>query len=412
MVFIFLLSSLTAVTQTEPVDIAGDTTLPVRYSLFDAHREGFRRAQAAGGCWSAAAMFSLESAIKTKQGSVKQLSDRHLYRFHGFDSSRTVNGNHYMITAYLTRFDGPVESGGPCDSIKHDPACPLPVKVTEAHFLPGNPGLIKSAIMDYGAVWTMLAYHRSWLDTLSFQVYAPGERKINHVVSLTGWNDTLQTRYGMGAWEAQNSTELRFNGGRIYLPYAYPGLLEYNAIWPGWLPGDSSAEVWYYDTLGSYRSYGFQDSIAWGMVKFEASATGTVGAVAGWINTAGSRVKAMIFDSFDPETGHSGNLLAEIRPDPVKYAGYYTWPLQEPVTVQKGDHLWVLVRYYSPDKFPLPIEQAIEGYSMPNLSTGKCWINPDYDRWPEAWYQTGKNPDYPYLDFNLCIRLLFAPSEE
>jgi hypothetical protein len=52
----------------------------------------------------------------------------------------------------------------------------------------------------------------------------------------------------------------------------------------------------------------------------------------------------------------------------------------------------------------MPVEQAIEDYSYPELTSGSCWINPNLKKWPDAWYSCGKDSPYPALDFNLNIR--------
>jgi C1A family cysteine protease len=418
---ILLLVVLTGRTQqTEKISMLPDfdslimiqTPLPEYFTLRNTGRLGAVKTQPHGGCWASAAIGSVESVWRTFGFGEAVLSDVNLKLFHGFIPERSSNGNHYMATAYFSRRSGPVMKSPENDSTYL--LSPVTVQyITGARYLPKDPDLVKRTIMEFGAVYSMTYHHRNHLDTLT-NIYYTKTKKINHAVLLVGWNDTLRTKTGKGAWIAQNSLGVKYgDNGFFYIPYSDPNVLEYNAIWPYRIPYEKNSRIYYYDTLGSFHSYGFRDTVCYGLVKFVAEKDLVVTKIATHINTAGSRIYAEIYDQFDPATGVLSELLTDTKPVFCRFTGYYTLDADHPVRIRKGDDFFVKMGYMHPtDTMPLPVESYIKGYADPNISAKKCWVNPDFLRWPKTWYECGSESPFPSQLFDLCIRVYCIEEEE
>jgi len=380
--------------------------LPHYFSLRNSAFLSPVRSQPTGGCWASSALISIESAWRKSGDGDFLLSDKNLQLFHGFSQNRNTYGNHYMVTAYLSRWSGPVGYSPLADSM---PASPedLSFYLTEARYLPNNPRLIKEALINTGPVFSMMYFRQSGLDTLHMVYYA-SKSKINHAVALVGWNDTLKTREGHGVWIAQNSLGVDFaDSGFFYIPYQDKNILEYNAIWPKWERNLNNSKLYYYDTLGSFDSYGFGDSVCFGLVKFTCEKTGLLTQVASFINKPNSTIQFTVFEKFDENKHVLSGEIGQTARFNFRDAGYYTLHLNQEVDLKAGQDFYVMARYCTPaDTLPLPIESYIRDYADPHIQKGKCWINPDYDKWPTSWYACGKNVKYSFLNFDLNIRAI------
>jgi hypothetical protein len=309
-----------------------------------------------------------------------------------------------MATAYFTRGSGPIARNPEYDSLKQVRPY-LPFYISDARYLPNTSRLIKQVIMEYGAVYSMMYYRKKDLDTIT-HVYYSAKEKINHAVILTGWNDTLTTKKGIGVWIAQNSLGKKFgDSGFFYIPYQDPNILSFNAIWPKWMDYRPDAKLYYHDTLGSYYSYGFRDTICYGLVKFEAEDNISVIRVGTSVNFNNTNIYAEVYEKFDTVKKVLSDLAAKSNRVHCRFSGYYTIDLTSEAVFNKGDELYILMRYTTPnDTLPLPVETAIEGYSNPHIEQDRCWVNPDFQKWPTTWYECGSRSSYSTLHFDLCIR--------
>ena len=380
-------------------------SLPEEFDLRDLDRLCKVKVQPTGGCWASSAIGSVESFRKSAGNIDADLSDIHLKLFHGFDSARSTSGNHYMATAYFSRGNGPVATNLKIDSV-YNPQPELYKYLSDARYLPDDPNLIKQVIMDYGAVYSMMYFRRKYTDTITHVFYTPFE-KINHAVMLVGWNNNFSTNVGKGVWIAQNSLGRSFgDNGFFYIPYQDPNILTFNAVWPKWMDYNKHAKIYYYDTLGSFNSYGFRDTVCYGLVKFEADEDVLIDRIGTSINLGSSNIYAEIFNNFDTIQKKLSGYLGNIDHYHCRFPGYYSLPLNQDVNINKGDDFYILMRYVTPnDTLPLPVETFIEGYSNPHIVKDKCWINPNYQKWPTTWYKCGPNSKYSTLNFDLCIKV-------
>ena len=378
---------------------------PVVFDLRNTERISPVKTQPNGGCWASAATGSVESIWRTYGFGYFELSDINLKLYHGFVPERSTNGNHYMATAYFSRRSGPLLKNPETDSLYHkEPA--TAAYITDARYLPNDPQLIKQSIMDYGAVYSMMYYKKEILDTINNTYYTDVE-KINHAVNLVGWNDTLITQGRRGAWIAQNSLGEKFGEkGFFYISYEDENILNYNAIWNKWIPYEPNSKIYYYDTLGSFYSYGFRDTICYGLVKYTAESDLEITKTGTFVNFPNTKIYAEIYKEFNDSSKALSGKLSEINEYHCKYAGYYTLDLDVPVQVAKGKDFFIMMRYITPnDTLPLPIETFIDGYSEPHVTSGKCWVNPNYEKWQNTWYECGPASEWKTLNFDLCIKV-------
>jgi len=397
-------NSMTFGSEIEDSVSFADSTLPTVFDLRNSGRLSAVKTQPDGGCWTSATMSSVESVFRTFGYGEYELSDINLKLFNGFDSTRNTNGNHYMATAYFSRGSGPLIKNSETDSL-YSIAPKTAAYITDARYLPDNPGLIKNVIMKFGAVFSMIYFKKSEFDAVSNVWYNDSE-KINHVIDLVGWNDTMRTKSGRGVWIVQNSLGEKFGDkGFFYIPYHETNILKYNAIWNKWIPYDSLAKIYYYDTLGTYFSYGYNDSLIYGLVKYIAASDCEILKIGTSVNHQNTRIYSAVYKDFDRATGTLTGKSATIQEKFCKYPGYYTFDLQKPVRLKKGEEFYILMRYIVPGaSMPMPVEKYVKDYSDPVLSSGKCFINHDIEKWPDAWIEAGENAEYDFLRFNLCVK--------
>ncbi|MCD4747040.1 MAG: hypothetical protein K8R58_12155, partial [Bacteroidales bacterium] len=380
-------------------------TFPLVYDMRTTERLSPVKTQPSWACWASAALSSVESLWRTTGFGNYNLSDINLKLCHGFVPKRSKNGNHYMATAYFSRRSGPIEKSAALDSCCYQ-EIPKVAYITDARYLPNDPGIIKQVLLNYGAVFSMMYFDEKYFDDSTNTYYYNDTLEINHVINIIGWNDTLSTAGGKGAWIIQNSRGKDFGeNGFFYISYNDVNILQFNAIWPKWMEYDTNSTVYYYDTLGSYRSYGFGNSIAYGLVKFIAPRKQEITKIGTSVNYGNSKIEIKIYDDFNDSTKQLSNRLAFLNEQVCRFPGYYTFDLPASFIIAKNDDFFISVKYNTPsDTIPIPVEFDIKGYSKPKIQTKKCWINPNADKWPNAWYELGKESPFPFLQFNLCIK--------
>ena len=392
-----------SILENPPVDTAG---FPAVFDLRDHGRIGEAFEHPVSGCWAAAAVGSLGSVFLSEGYGFPPLSVSHLQNCHGFVPSRSYNGNHYMATAYFVRGSGPVAKGQGSDTLCEGEFT-SPVLVTEAVCLPPDPAAIKRSVLERGGVYAMMYFRKEhgW-DSVSNLYYTSATKKINHAVVITGWNDTLSVPGGHGAWIARNSLGKGFgDDGFFYISYLDKNFLDYNAIWTEWMDRRDDLRVHYYDTLGSYYSFGFEDSVCCGLVRFTAGKDCRLAMVGTFVNNANSSVRAGVYSRFDTATGNLSDLRYASGVRSFPYRGYFTFRLDVTVEIKAGEEFFVMVKYVSPGTDqPMPVETYIEDYSDPHITSKTSWVNPDIDRWPATWYECGAESPWENLMFDLCIK--------
>ncbi|MFW6100253.1 MAG: C1 family peptidase [Bacteroidota bacterium] len=384
--------------------------LPSSYDLRD---EGYvtevKDQDTLGTCWAFSSLAAIESRWLMLEGSEYDLSEKNMVTCSGYEWDPSDGGNVYMATAYLNRFNGPIdETLDPYDELADSSKCTVreePLALwPEARYLPKDIDEVKRIIMNYGAVATsMYAGEQSeYYNFMDYTWYYDGDKQADHGILIVGWDDNkvVEDIEGApdtkGAWIIKNSwgTEYFGDDGYFFLAYKDSQVLTDNAFYP--IKWDNSAidSLHYYDKLGMVTSlsYGERD-VLYGLTRFEAQPEETVKKVGTYVNNYSSVIDITIYDDFSD--GQPVNPIESITDRQILYPGYYTFDVKADIT---GD-FYVKVKYdVNGYEYPLPVETTIADYADPEIEeSGTNWFSPD----DEEWTALGSDVDSPY---DLCIR--------
>ncbi|MFP4471602.1 MAG: C1 family peptidase [Bacteroidales bacterium] len=367
------------------------------------------KGQSPGGCWAYSTMGAVESRLLMLGLGEYNLSDNNLKWCHKYIPERSTYGNHWMSSAYFARRSGPyLESEDPYPGGTNGPDdCPSDLSalyyIHESRYPPSqNIDAIKQSVLDFGPVWSLLYYNSAYLSPDHTYFYG-GTHAVNHAGCIIGWNDTLQTAGGTGAWIVRNTYGQSWaDNGYYYISYNDSQFMKYNGYWPEAMENEPATTIYQYDEIGGYWGVGFNSETGYGLVKFEGTdRSAAVTKIGTFVVSYGCGVEIKIYDHFQDSL--SGLLYAQ-QEIILNLPGYHTFDLDSAVIISPGEDFYVQVKYDSNDPsniWPIAIEDTIAGYAKPELETGKFWMAPDPALWPTSWYQTGHNTPYHY---DLCIK--------
>jgi C1A family cysteine protease len=355
-------------------------------SVYDMRTTGLLtpvRGQTSNGCWAFATMGSVESEWLVQGLGSWDLSENNLKYCNGFVDSRCYYGNHWMSTAYFARRSGAlIESDDPNVGGSPGPGqCPIgkiPVAyITDARYLPHNSNAIKQAILDQGAIYTMLYYISTCYNPANYTYYYNGAPQVNHAVDLVGWDDTKVTAGGTGAWICKNSYGPGWGeAGFFYVSYNDKSILDYNAYWPVRFDNILNSKVYGYDDLGNYISIGYGQPVGYTLVKFIATGKQLLSKVGTYAMAANSSMEIDVYDNFNPATKVLSGLLLHQTALSCAMPGYYTFNLTSPLIMEQGNDFYIRVRYQTPsNNNPIPIEKLISGYGTPFIESNVSWVS-------------------------------------
>ena len=365
------------------------------------------KTQSSGGCWAYSSMSTLESRLLVLGDDLYDFSARNLQYCNGFDPNRYSNGNAWMTTAYFARQSGPLLAGQDVTSNAPNNDCPIGEEpaflVRESRYPPNNINTIKELVMDVGSIWSLLYYNSTYFNDADDTYYYGGAHDVNHVLNIVGWDDNKVTVGGTGAWICQNTYGTGWGeDGFVYVSYNDSQFLIYNAYFPTYESYSSSSRVLLYDELGNYGGYGFnsETETAYVLVKFELSEDMILDKIGTYALAYGTTFNIEFYHNFNEATGVLSGLLASLSPEATSYPGLYTYPLDEQLSLNNGDIIYVKIEYTTPSfKFPIPIEYFIDGYSDPVIESDIAWVS---ETGGNDWSAIGDNTDEPY---DPCINL-------
>ncbi len=386
--------------------------LPSVYDIRDSAWLTPVKSQSTGGCWAYSTMGTIEAHLMMLGFGEYNLSDNNLKFCHGYIPARNTNGNHWMSSAYFARAAGPyleTEDPYPGGTSSND-NCPTQFSpqfyIGQSRYPPPKDAqYIKQTVLQFGPVWSLLYYNATYLNSTNATYFYGGTHAVNHAGVIVGWNDTLTTAGGTGAWIVRNTYGASFGqGGYYYISYNDSQFTKYNGYWPEAHVFDPTATIRQYDNIGGYWGVGFGNSKGCGLVHFDGAEKATsLSQIGTFVVSANSSVSINVYDTFSDTLS---GWLGAMQMQEVELPGYYTFDLDTTIYLQAGQGFYVEVCYNSndpDDQWPIAIEDTIDGYAMPQIETGRFWIAPDPDIWPTAWYPIGQNTPSPY---DLCIKAI------
>ncbi|MFA5161208.1 MAG: lectin like domain-containing protein [Elusimicrobiales bacterium] len=408
------------------------------------------------GCWAYAAYGSLEGIFRPTE---YKFSENDMLRNYGFDDydggdykSPTgmlgcFGGDSYMVSAYLTRWEGPVLDSNDPTPVYSSPypisraKGPITHHVQEILRLPPRSAYndnnnIKLALINYGPVWSRMYYNEAntkdyscpsedncktdYYNNATHAYYYAGDGDPNaadngssfHAITIVGWNDNYsKTNFNTpqpahnGAFIVKNSWGTGWGeDGYFYVSYDTfhrvfnsEGLLAYdnsigaeNIVVNGAQPLTSYDKVYSYDTLGYDDDHGYDSTTGWFSNKFTAGSNEILTGAGFYTNDTNASYTVYVY------TG-SGVTASTPRGGTLSYSasgsfvtpGYHTVAVSS-VSLSAGSNFSVVVRVTNPSyQFPIPVEEEINGYSSKATASNNGYMGPDGSTWEAVTSTTG-----------------------
>jgi len=381
-----------------------------------------------GACWTFATYASLESFLRPNDP--RDFSENNLRNTHGFDYDPCFAGNREMSTAYLARWSGPIqESDDPYDPTNNlsPPGLSEDMHVQQVMFLPNRTSstdndIIKQAVMDYGAVQTVLYWEDVYFNTATSTYYYTGSTDYNHIVAIVGWNDDYpRENFGAslpsqnGAFYVRNSWGTEWgDAGYCYVSYEDSKVGTYLAVFNSAEATTNYKRKYEYDPLGWVTSFGYSSSTGYFANVFTATGDSPLEdeqrlqAASFYAASSGSSYIITVYK--DVTSNPKDGTLAGSLSGTVPYAGYYTIPLSSlDVLVAKDSKFSVVIQLTTPGfDYPVPIETpccpAYNFSTQASANPGESYVSDT----GSTYYDITGYTDY--VETNVCIKAFTSPS--
>jgi len=365
--------------------------LPATYDLRSTGRiTSVKDQSTCGACWTFAGVGSAESYLRP--GETRNFSEQHLNAYHPFDWAECAGGNSDIVFAMWGNWSGiynetdyPYPYSG--DSFPRDSVAVAQKHVQEAIWPPDDASTLKNLVMSGGGLYVSFYWSAAFHNYTTKAYYYTGSSDTNHAVVLAGWDDNFPassfntTPPGNGAWLIKNSWgeshSMTDGTGYFWISY-YDSSFGNPAAFHNAEPTDN------YDALYAHDEYGhvWSWTYPWGANIFTATDNHYITAV-GILPTSGCSYTVKVYtgcSSTDPVSGS----LASTNTGSVTMGGYYTIPLDTPVSVTSGQRFSVVVQYTAAGTYPLATEGIYAGYSSGcTSSAGESFYSSNGTTWTD-----------------------------
>ena len=360
-----------------------------------------------GVCWAFASLGSLESCLLPNE--IWYFSENNMKNVlsssypEGFDREANGAGSWEEATAYLTRYSGPVTSAQDPfnDYINYSPSGLTVVKHVQDTVLldPRNitgtidNSQIKNAIMEYGAVYSLMTYDDLYFNPMTDGYYYNGSLTVNHAVDIVGWDDNyskdnfINGAPGNGAFIVRNSWGSGWgDGGYFYVSYydKYLANSDYNVVFMDAESVSNYDNIYQYDPYGAVGNLGFDNDVGWFSNIFESNGNEKLESSSFYVFSPNSSYNIYVY--LNPKGNNPvDGVLVESQSGIISSEGYKTIQLDKIVNLLKGQKFSVVVKLTSPNSlYPITIEYPLDGYSSKaTASPGESYISADGYSWED-----------------------------
>ncbi|MGB8953543.1 MAG: lectin like domain-containing protein [Candidatus Aminicenantales bacterium] len=369
-----------------------------------------------GSCWAFASYGSLESYLMPNEN--RNFSEQNLVDHHGFDWGPCEGGSIDMATAYLARWDGPInESEDPYIHALSMNLLDIKKHVQNViYFYPKSSAAdndrIKQAVMNYGGIYTTMYYSAAYYNSANKSYYNPSERVGAHAVVIVGWDNNFdqykfnQVPPGNGVFIVKNSWGSGWGeSGYFYVSYydAFFGRRDLCAAVTA-EPTSTYQDIYQYDPFGWVWSLGYEDTnTAWGANIFTAKSSLPLSAVSFYCAGRSNRYEIYVYTGVSAEGPRTG-VLAAAKSGSTDNPGYYTIPMDSMVPLYAGQKFSVVIKFITEGyNFPVPVEYPYPDYcSQASANSGESFISEDGNVWDDMLTAN----EGEYANTNICIKAL------
>ena len=322
-----------------------------------------------GTCWAFASYATLETQLLKLGRGLHDFSEKNMVNLHGWESLNPDDGGDYCLAAgYLLRWGGAVVETNDVYAMtvgawSASPQFAPVVRVQNIIWVPPLDGsqesvdILKTAIMEYGAVGTAMYWSGSYEKNDTY--YCPFYNSPNHAVAIVGWDDAYPTNgfrvapSGEGAWIIKNSWGTD-NGDKGYYHISYHDNMVGRSVGTVFIPAGESEE---YDAVRGHDVQGpiFDASGADSLVAskhdlqaavFSAAWNEQLAAVGIWSSIYPNPYEIYVYTNVvrGAASPIAGGALACQLTGTLQHAGFTTIPLTAPVALATGTGFAIVYR--------------------------------------------------------------------
>ena len=376
-----------------------ENALPSRYDMRDYGRVTKVRDQGRyGTCWAFASLGALETTLLPMEQD--EFSTDNMTLANSYNLDVDIGGEHTMSIAYLAAWQGPVyEKDDPYGDGKTDLTLEAVKHLEEALIINGKDmNNLKSAIFRYGAVETSIFCQMEYVDSFSkyysrenSAYYYDGEEGANHDIVVVGWDDnypkenfTIEPE-GNGAFICKNSWGEEFgDDGYFYVSYFDNVICNKSVVYTRVGDADNFDKIYQSDMLGWVGLMGFNKEDAYFANVYETDENEELAAVSFYATDKDTSFEVYLVQNFKDESSFANREL--LTSGSMKYAGYYTVRIPEPVRLSDKSKYAVVVKIHTPNAIhPIAIEYNVDERTENfDITDGEGYISLYGEKWHSA----------------------------